>query len=302
MNSPDLDIKHLLVFQALMSKRQVSLVAEDLGQSQPGVSRSLAKLRKHFGDPLFVRAQNEMKPTPCAREIAPGIDEMLDLYYSLLSQKQDFDPMRSRRTFRIAASEIGHSLLFPRLIADFGSFNSLIRLKAVPLGLHSLRDELETGETDVAVGAFPKLYAGVHERRLFTEHYVCLVRGDHPSVGNAISAQQFTDAEHIVVSARGLGHEHEQIEKALYSVCPQDRVRAVSHSFLVAAMLVERSDCVATVPSRIMDILGPSHNLRVLPVPIELPSFEAKLYWHERFHREPANRWIRTVIADYFKI
>lgn len=300
MNIPNLDFKHLIVFQGLMSKRQVSLVAEDLGQSQPSISRGLARLRKHFGDALFVRTRNGMEPTPYAREIAPSIDEMLTLYYSQLSQKQQFDPRKSKRVFRIAASEIGHSLLFPKLIEDVAELQSRIRLKAVPLGLHSLLTELETGETDIAVGAFPKLYAGIHERTLFSEHYVCLVRADHPTIGRQISQQQYEDSGHIVVSARGLGHVHEQIEKKLFGACPPEKIRVVSHSFLVAAQLVEKSDYVATLPSRIMDILGNRQNVRALPTPIKLPSFEAKMYWHDRYHREPSNQWIRRIVAGYF--
>ena len=301
MNIPDLDFRHLAVFQALMSKRQVSLVAEELGQSQPSISRCLNRLREHFADPLFVRARNQMKPTPWARELSPSVDQMLDLYYSQLARKHEFDPGASRRTFRIAASEIGHSLLFPRLMKDFEQWGSRIKIKAVPLGLHSLRTELETGETDIAVGAFPKLYAGVYERTLFSEHYVCLVRGDHPVIGESMSVSEFEQAEHVVVSARGLGHVHEQIEKELYQACPPDQVRVVLHNFLVAALLVEKSDYIATVPARLMNVLGPTHNLRAVPSPVPLPSFDAKLYWHERFHQEPSNQWIRRIVADYFK-
>ena len=155
VNIPDLDFKHLMVFQALMAKRQVSLVAEEIGQSQPAVSRSLARLRKHFGDPLFVRTRQSMEPTPCAREVAPAIDEMLDLYYERLSQNRHFDPLTSARTFRIAASEVGHALMFPRLLQDICKPPSRIRLKAVPLGLHSLLNELETGKPISRSARFP---------------------------------------------------------------------------------------------------------------------------------------------------
>gem|GEM_PF-5549732 len=61
MINSDLDFKLLSVFQALLETKQVSAAAERLGMPQPSVSRALAKLRKHFGDPLFVRTQYSME-------------------------------------------------------------------------------------------------------------------------------------------------------------------------------------------------------------------------------------------------
>ena len=75
----DLDFKLLLVFQVMYRTRKVVEVGEQLNVSQPTVSRSISRLRSHFDDPLFVRTQHGMEPTPCAIEIAPIIDEMLGL-------------------------------------------------------------------------------------------------------------------------------------------------------------------------------------------------------------------------------
>ncbi len=296
----DLNLKHLMVFQALMKKGQLSLVAEDLGQTQPSVSRVLGHLREHFADPLFVRTRDGMKPTPHAKEIAPCIDQMLNLYYSRLSQKKHFDPKRSRRTVRIAASEIGHAMLFPELINEIDALGSAIRLEAVPLGLQSLLYELETGGADIAVGAFPKLFACIHERPLFREHYVCLVRPDKLNAKERITIKQYEESNHILVSTRGFGHAHEEVEKALLNICPAEKLRVVSHSFFVAALLAERSGYIATLPSRLIQVLGGNHNLRAAPAPMELPTFLAKVYWHERYHQEPSNQWIRRIIADKF--
>jgi hypothetical protein len=39
---------------------------------------------------------------------------------------------------------------------------------------------------------------------------------------------------------------------------------------------------------------------RITP-PIRLPRIEISQYWHERFHREPGNVWIRKVFAKLFR-
>lgn len=301
MKFPNLDFKELVVFQALMKHRKVSQVANEIGLSQPSISRCLSRLREHFNDQLFVRTRHSMEPTPSALEIAPAIDKMLNLYHSELSQKRHFDPASSKRTFRIASSELGHLLLFPSFLKKLEKTAPNVTLKASPLGLHSLIGELETGEVDVAFGAFPSLYAGIHERTLFTEHYVCLVRSDHPDIGDKMSLSDYENAKHIIISAEGMGHFHEQVEKQLYDACPQENIRVISHSFLFSALMVEQTDFVVTAPSKLMAGFGPQHNLRVVKTPMKLPSFDVKQYWHERFHREPANQWIRREMADCFK-
>lgn len=40
----------------------------------------------------------------------------------------------------------------------------------------NLRDELESGKVDLAVGPLPQLKAGFFQRRLFTQRYVCRMR------------------------------------------------------------------------------------------------------------------------------
>jgi len=300
MNNSNIDFRELVVFQSLMKKRKVSDVALELNLSQPSISRSLARLREHFDDPLFVRTQHAMEPTPCALEVAPSVDEMLDLYHFQLARRQKFDPAKSKRTFKIAASEVGHMMVFPRLIKILDETAPNIKLTAIPLGLHSLIDQLETGETDMAFGSYPKLYAGVHERILYREHYVCLVRADHPTIKDKLSLADYEQAKHLIVSAQGLGHIHEQAEKQLYDICPEENICVVTHNFLVSALLVEQSNYVATVPSKVAEALGGRNNLRILKPPIKVSSFDAKLYWHERFHREPANQWLRQTIASTF--
>jgi DNA-binding transcriptional LysR family regulator len=297
----EFDLKLLFVFQAINQKRSVTQAADSLNLSQPSVSRCLSGLRKHFGDELFVNTRGGMKPTPYAQEIAPAVGEILSLYYSKLAQVREFDPKTSKRAFRIAALDVGHAYFFPRLIPFLDNEAPHVTLTGVPLGLHSLIEELETGETDVAIGAFPKLYAGVYERTLYKDKYVCLVRKDHPNFKGNLSLAEFQQAKHIIVSTKGQGHIHELIEKELYKVCPKENIRVVSHNFLSCVLIALHSDYVVTVPSRTCEASGQLANFRIFTHPLELPIFEVKEYWHERYHKDPANQWLRNRIADCVK-
>ncbi|MBL4954240.1 LysR family transcriptional regulator, partial [Neobacillus sp. YIM B02564] len=73
----DIDLNLLVVFHQLYQLRHVSLVARRLGLSQPTVSNALARLRKTFGDELFVRTAQGMQPTPGADRIAEPVGQAL---------------------------------------------------------------------------------------------------------------------------------------------------------------------------------------------------------------------------------
>ena len=77
------DLRLLVAFNTLMEERSVSRAAERLGLSQPAMSRSLQKLRKLFGDDLFIRQSHGLSPSPRAEQIQnmlrPLLNDMLRL-------------------------------------------------------------------------------------------------------------------------------------------------------------------------------------------------------------------------------
>src|SRR5262245_66378223 len=67
-----IDLNLLVVLDALLYERNVTLAAARLGYTQPTVSGMLTRLRDLFGDPLFVRAQRGLLPTPQAQALTSG--------------------------------------------------------------------------------------------------------------------------------------------------------------------------------------------------------------------------------------
>src|SRR5579863_10288402 len=68
-NMTNIDLRLLSIVNELNKTRSVSQAAENLELSQSAVSMSLARLRKHFNDPLFVRTPDGMEPTPQMTEL-----------------------------------------------------------------------------------------------------------------------------------------------------------------------------------------------------------------------------------------
>ena len=79
VNLRTFDLNLLRIFEAINRDGSVSKAADHLGLSQPAVSNALNRLRRQFDDPLFVRTQRGMEPTPKAEQLAlaAGFDATL---------------------------------------------------------------------------------------------------------------------------------------------------------------------------------------------------------------------------------
>ena len=115
MNVRDVDLNLLRVFDAVLHEGGVTPAAARLGLTQPAVSNALARLRKLFGDPLFVRTPAGMDATPFARELAEPVRQALALLESALAHGPGFDPATATRAFRFYMSDLGQIEFLPPL-------------------------------------------------------------------------------------------------------------------------------------------------------------------------------------------
>lgn len=298
MNVDDLDLNLLRAFDAIATEGSVTVAGERIGLSQPAMSNALARLRTVFGDPLFVRTPRGMRPTPFAQQLAQPLREALRLIQTALQQHAGFDPGSSSNTFRFWMSDIGEMVFLPGLLERVKHDAPGVRIEVVRIPIKDVHTALEAGELDLAVGFLPGLTTGMRQQPLFREHYVCMLRADHPVIGAKISAKQFRDASHVLVSYVGTGHQ--VIEETFIEEGLSAHIAVRVPHFLVVPMILARTDLIVTVPSRVAAVFAQLGNFKVLKLPVTMPSFEVRLHWHERFHQDPANRWLRQVMTELY--
>jgi DNA-binding transcriptional LysR family regulator len=293
-----IDLNLLVVFDAIHKSRNLTAAGKALGLSQPAMSHALGRLRSTFDDPLFVRLPRGLQPTPLASEIAPSVIEGLALIRGTLERKS-FDPARSTRVFNIAQGDIAEAVHLPRLSRELRKTAPAVRLHTFEVPGARLRDALGDGEADFATGDYA-LGAGCRERLLYESEYVCVVRADHPTISSRLTLKQFKDLRHVLVNPRGAAQHGAIVERALSrrEIGAQIAVE-VSHFNGVAA-LITSSDMVAIIPNRLAETMQQFAKIKVLRPPIPLPKINISLYWHERFHRDPGNMWLRSIYLRLF--
>ena len=292
MNS--IDTRLLAVFNEIYKSRSVTAAAEALDMGQPAVSVALSKLRHQFGDPLFVRTSNGMEPTPFSEGLVQPVREALDAVEKVLGHRGEFEPASAERSFRISMADISQLVLLPRLWEALRETAPGIRIEIVPMSSDTAR-LLESGEADLAVGFVPQLEAGFHQQTLFMQNFVCMLARDHPRIGDSLDLAGFEAEDHAVISSSGAAPGILEREIARQGITR--RVVLKIPSFLGAAFVIEHTDLLLTVPRRLGDVLQGRGAFRFLPVPFPLPEYEVKQHWHERYHHDEGNRWLRRLVS-----
>lgn len=298
MELRDLDLNLLVVFRQLMIERRVSRAAESLGLTQPAVSNALARLRKLLGDELFLRSSRGMEPTPFAESLAEPVSHALGLLHGAVNQRSAFDPASSERAFTIGMTDIGEIYFLPALMERLATLAPRLSISTVRNTAVNLREAMEAGQVDVALGLLPQLKGGFYQRRLFKQPYVCLLRRGHRLDKRAITVKEFSAAEHVVVVSEGTGHG--KVDELLERNGISRRVRLSLPHFIAVAPILASSDMIATVPLRFAEAVAAPFGLVALKHPATLPEIAISLFWHAKQHQDPANRWLRELLLQLY--
>lgn len=297
----ELDLHHLQVLEVLLQEHSLTRAAQALNVTQPALSKTLARLRRYFDDPLFVRVALKMEPTPKALELQAPIKVILERMRALRSEHVPFDPLASDRVFNFCVVDAGVIKLLPLLVNKLMQEAPHVRLRVLQLDAEHLESWLVSGKVDFAMGSFPSLTKAIRRQSLWVETYVSVARKGHRRLSSTPSLEEFAAEKHVLVSTLGTGHAHQQAERAIESAVPEANIVCRVPMFISAAVLAKHTDAIATLPASIATVLANDLDLQIITPPIKLPKIEIYQYWHERLHREPGTKWIRGVFTQLFK-
>jgi DNA-binding transcriptional LysR family regulator len=293
----NIDLKLLSIINELHRTRSVSLAAENLQLSQSTISMSLAKLRRQFHDPLFVRTSMGMEPTPHALEVLALLKKAQGLIQNALEHQGRFEPATSNRIFRICSTDIAQLTLISTLMRKIERVAPFVQVELVNLS-DSVLLRLESGEVDLAVGYIPPMGAGFYQQRLLRDRFVCAVRTGHPRIAGELTLEMFQRENHLTVGTSGTSHA--VVERTLEARKIQRKVGLRVPGFLGLGPILMGTDLVAIVPEQLGKYFATSGKIKLLPLPFAIPPYYVLQHWHERYNQDAANIWFRSLIADLF--
>jgi DNA-binding transcriptional LysR family regulator len=298
MRMDGIDMTQWRLLASLAENYSLSAAAAKIGISQSTASHALAKLRRQVGDALFVRTGGGVTPTPYGAQLCEAARNALDTLLDGLTVEHPFDPATTNRRFNISLNTIGQLAFLPQLIA-------LLKREApgATLKVHrptdNTQDALSSGEVDLAAGFFTSLTSGFRQSLLYRTRYVCVVRADHPLFCDGMTMDAFLKVSHAVADPGGMAHA--VVERVLLKASIQRLVQLNVPDFVALPILVAESDLLVIMPAGLASTFAAHLRLKILPPPLPLPKYDVNAYWHERFHRDPANVWLRHAVVQLFR-
>ncbi len=298
INLHSLDLNLLVVFNEIYQHKQISKVARVLNLSQPAVSNALARLRRNFDDPLFVRTKEGMQATPFADLLADPIRLALNGLSEALNVQEQFNPATSMRHFQIVLTDVAELYFMPRLIQQCALLAPAVRISTRRSAGIDLVAELGEGKTDLAIGAFSQVPQALYQRRLFRQKYVVLMRSAHPLASQKLTLKKMQGAEQLLVASAE--NPYDQINLALEKADLLGNVKFSVPYFTAVPYIISQSDLLVTVPQKLAASATGHFGLHYHKHPLPLPELQTNIFWHGRYHQDLGNQWLRNLMVEIF--
>ena len=297
-----LDLNLLVTLSLLLEECSTTKAAKRLHVSQSAMSKSLARLRDVFEDPLFVRHAKGLTPTPRAVALQKPLAEHLRQLGQLVAQP-GFEPASSTRRFKLASIDGAfHSLLpdyfpslrqaAPGLTFSFYNWNET--------SMHALFD----GQLDLALMVRENMAVSPYsvEQLPSTIQYlsfredpmVCLVHHRHPALEAPWDLDNFIRHRHIDMYC-----ERDQQWMLDLRLAEQGLARDISvvvPSLDAAVSITACDEVILSVPQLYARQICQHYPLTILPMPLPLDTLSYILAWHQRFDEDPGHQWLRRHI------
>ena len=301
-----IDLNLLVYLDALLRERNVTQAANQLNLSQPAMSNGLRRLRELFNDPLLVRTSEGMTPTERALELEPVVREVLSKIDQAVQPRGEFEPDTAQRVFRIMASDYAESTLFPSVLGKLRTLAPGLTLDIMTPSDVSFLD-VERGKVDMVINRFDSMPQSFHQIHLWSDSFTCVLSPENPVLKD-FTLENYLKANHVWVSKTGMGagvgvdpsdvQRLGWVDAALTKLGKKRQIRVFTRHYQAAMTLAEQNDLIVTLPTRAAQLKLDNPRVVLREPPMEIPPLELKMAWSPLLQHNPANKWLRRLIAD----
>jgi DNA-binding transcriptional LysR family regulator len=198
------DISQLESFLMVAERGSLTLAAQELRLTQPGLSRQMQKLERALGVPLFVRTRAGVRLTPAGERYRAYAEETLARHRQLLEELHGAEAGLEGE-LRIAASTTPGEFLVPRLVADFTASHPNVRAIVSTTDSRGVVDELLGRRWDVGFVGARIQHKGLRFDPIAEDEVVLAVPAHHPFAGQSEVALEALANQHFVEREDGSG-------------------------------------------------------------------------------------------------
>ncbi|WP_459983125.1 LysR family transcriptional regulator [Nocardioides sp. AN3] len=292
----EVDLNLLRALDAILEEQSVTKAAARLGLSQPAMSASLAKLRRHFGDELLTRVGNAYEATPLAKELLEPTRTALRATDRVFVRDGEFDPMTSVRDFSIVMSDYCTAALGPaiaRRVRERSPRSKLYVFGLTPALVDAAPESMRTHDLVIMPHGF---LSDLKHRDVYEDDWACIVSADNTKIDDRITIEDLAEMPWVLTFNQRTAFTTAMQQLRMQGLEPHTEV--VTENFLTLGALIAGTDRVALVQERLGHLLARTSDVKVLPVPFDAAPLVETMWWHPMYEVDPAHRWLREIVIE----
>ena len=298
-------ITHLFRLRTILEEGSLRRAAERLNLTQPALSRSLAQLEAHFGQPLVDRHARGVVATPFGERVLT-VSNRISRYWEIAELELTADAFDKRSRIRIGAGPVWRAGILSDVFAEMQRLFPRLVIEVTPLVFGSTLDELREGRIDVA---FSGVALDEDDSRQLESHFLTnvtnqiMVRENHPlfdTVEDDGSIRDVSLLEYPWIIYSDMPIYRETTQHAIYERLGREpEIRFVCSNLLSALSMLQTSDSLCLLP----DLSVISANApRIVPLPVKLSLRRAQtgiIYRRELRDWEPVQALVELCKAKF---
>ncbi|WP_234194872.1 LysR family transcriptional regulator [Pseudacidovorax sp. NFM-22] len=284
----NVSLRQLRVFLAVAQLRNFSRAGQEVGLTQPAVSRAIHELESQLGLKLLDRTTREVALTEAGRALALKLARVLDELDQSLAEVRDLGRLR-RGKVRVASSPTLSAYLMPACIAACVREEPDIQLLLLDRIQQDVLTSVRAGEVDFGVVIEPSADEDLHSEAIMRDPFVLVLPQGHRLARKPAVPWAALDGEPLVLLDHASGSRR-LIDEALArhgAQCPV--AQELGHPTTVFQMVV------AGLGISVMPALGlPPGGLNGLQVRPLTPKVERAIVLVHRRNRQPSPLALRV--------
>ncbi|MCY1169703.1 MAG: LysR family transcriptional regulator [Pseudomonadota bacterium] len=191
-------LRQLRVFLSVAGGRNFSRAGDEIGLSQPAVSRSIVELESQLGLRLLDRTTREVVLTEAGQSLAARLDRLLE---ELDQTLQDVAGLASARggKVRVASSPTLSANLMPACIAACARQAPAIQFMLLDRIQQDVLASVRSGEVDFGVVIEPSSAEDLYLETILSDPFVLVTPRAHPLAGKKSVRWTALDGESLVL-------------------------------------------------------------------------------------------------------
>ncbi|MBC7222799.1 MAG: LysR family transcriptional regulator [Anaerolineae bacterium] len=210
-----MDLTHLRTFLFVLERGSLTAAAQELGVSQPAVSKRIQQLERELGQRLLVRGRGGVQPTAAGRLVAEAARAMLAEEDRLRRRLEALEGADLQGTFVLGASTIPGEYLAPAFLAALRQRHPRLQVRLQVADTATVVEWVAAGRVALGlVGARMRSRQDLGWEPFARDEIVLAVPADHPLAAKATVRPQDLEGVPIIQREEGSG-TRQMVEETL---------------------------------------------------------------------------------------